>query len=247
MPGWETEAFGYTLSWNVFVPGMVIPGVLFTVFMFYPFIEAWITGDKREHHLLERPRDAPNRTAFLVGFMTLYGLGWAAGGNDIIAIVFNLNLNYITYFMRVALFVLPVLAFFITRRWCISLQRADQDKLLHGYETGVIMRSADGSYSERHAPIKLEDAYTITARDRDPLYELEAETDKNGIPAPHARVDKLRAKVSRFWFANNIQKPTREELQHAHEHAEEQLALQSADGHQHDGRSSVDGDELRRP
>jgi ubiquinol-cytochrome c reductase cytochrome b subunit len=247
MPGWETEAFGYTLSWNVFVPGMVIPGVLFTIFMFYPFIEAWITGDKREHHLLERPRDAPNRTAFLVGFMTLYGLGWAAGGNDIIAIVFNLNLNYITYFMRVALFVLPVLAFFITRRWCISLQRADQDKLLHGYETGVIMRSADGSYSERHAPIKLEDAYTITARDRDPLYELEAETDKNGIPAPHARVDKLRAKVSRFWFANNIQKPTREELQHAHEHAEEQLALQSADGHQHDGRSSVDGDELRRP
>ena len=31
----------------------------------------------------------------------------------------------------------PVLAFWITRRWCISLQRADQDRLLHGYETGV--------------------------------------------------------------------------------------------------------------
>ena len=89
----------------------------------------------------------------MVATMTLYGLLWAAGGNDILAVVFNLNLNYITYFMRVAIFVGPVIAFILTRRWCISLQRHDEAALLHGYETGVIMRSPEGAYSERHLPI----------------------------------------------------------------------------------------------
>ena len=118
-----------------------------------PFLEAWITGDKREHHLLERPRNAPTRTAMMVALMTFYGLIWAAGGNDIIAIKLHLSINQITYFMRVAVFIGPVIAFFITRRWCISLQRHDNEKLLHGYETGIIMRSAEGGYTERHLPL----------------------------------------------------------------------------------------------
>ena len=36
---------------------------MFTLLMMLPFIEAWITGDKRDHHLLQRPRNAPTRTA----------------------------------------------------------------------------------------------------------------------------------------------------------------------------------------
>src|SRR5688500_12588494 len=132
MPGWETHIFGVTISWNVILPGQVFPFVILGGILMYPFIEAWITGDKREHHLLQRPRNAPNRTAFLAAMMTLYGLLWAAGGNDILAVIFNLNLNYITYFMRVAVFVLPPIAFILARRWCISLQRADEARLLHG-------------------------------------------------------------------------------------------------------------------
>ena len=63
----------------------------------------------------------------MVALMTMYGLFWAAGGNDIIAIKLDLSINQITYFMRVAVFVGPVIAFWITRRWCISLQRHDND------------------------------------------------------------------------------------------------------------------------
>jgi ubiquinol-cytochrome c reductase cytochrome b subunit len=245
----------------------VAPGIIFTLVLLYPFIEAWITGDKREHHLLQRPRNAPNRTAFLVSMMTLYGLLWAAGGNDILAVLFDLNLNYITYFMRVAVFVGPVIAFIIARRWCISLQRHDQDLLLHGYETGVIMRSPEGAYAERHLPINPERAYTLTARDRDEVYALPSGEDENGVAAPGARRHRLRAKLSRYWFADNIQKPTREELEEAQHHAEHELATQShghqnlpagdymgqheldghaADGHQFDGRHDVHGEELRK-
>src|SRR5262245_9005834 len=114
MPGIETHLWGHTLSWNIFIPGQLMPIVLLTIVLSWPFLEAWVTGDKREHHLLQRPRNAPTRTAFLAAMISIYGLLWAAGGNDILAVVFHLNLNHITYFMRVAVFVVPVLVFMLT-------------------------------------------------------------------------------------------------------------------------------------
>lgn len=251
MPGWESHFLGVTLSWNVFLPIIVLPGLMFTILMMLPFVEAWITGDKRDHHLLERPRNAPTRTATMVALMTFYGLMWAAGGNDIIAIKLHLSINQITYFMRAAVFIGPVIAFFITRRWCISLQRHDEQKLLHGYETGIIMRSAEGGYSERHLPISDEAAYKLTARDRDEVWTPATETDSNGIPAKGGRLDGVRSKLSALMYADNVQKPTAEELEAAHHHADHEHELQapleghSADGHQFDGHHAVDGESLR--
>jgi ubiquinol-cytochrome c reductase cytochrome b subunit len=230
-PGIESHFWGVTLSWNVFLPIIVLPGVMFTILTILPFLEAWITGDKREHHLLQRPREAPNRTATMVALMTFIGLLWAAGGNDIMALKFDLNLNYITYFVRTAVFVLPPLAFLITRRWCISLQRQDHEKLLHGYETGVIMRSPEGGYSERHLPLSQDAAYVLTAGDRDPVYEAPTGADANGVAAPKALSNKARARVSRFWFGDNVPRPTRAELEEAHSHLAHELNGHSSNGH----------------
>jgi ubiquinol-cytochrome c reductase cytochrome b subunit len=250
MPGWESHFWGHTWSWNVFLPIIVLPGLMFTILLLLPFIEAWITGDKREHHLLRRPRNAPTSTAVMAALMTFYGLMWAAGGNDIIAITLHASINQITYFMRAAVFIGPVLAFFITRRWCISLQRHDREALLHGYETGIIMRSPEGGYAERHLPVAPSRAYSLTARDRDQVATVDSDTDPNGIPAPHSRSQRLRAKLSTLWFADNVQKPTRQELEEAHHHAEHEHALQSgldhpADGHQFDGHHLVEEEHLR--
>jgi ubiquinol-cytochrome c reductase cytochrome b subunit len=251
MPGWETHLFGFTLSWNVFLPIIVLPGLMFTILLMLPFIESWITGDKRNHHLLQRPRNAPTRTALMVSLMTFYGLLWAAGGNDLIAITFKLSINQITHFMRVAVFVGPLIAFIITRRWCISLQRKDQEDLLHGYETGVIMRDAMGGYTERHLPLPPAEAYTLTARDRDEIRQLEPGTDDNGVAAKGAGKAKLQARLSRWWYEHNVQKPTVAELEEAHHHVEEEdahdapLVGHAADGHQFDGRHDVvEGDDL---
>ena len=164
MPGIESAIFGWTISWNVMIPILIVPPLMLTILIMLPFLEGWITGDKRDHHLLQRPRNAPTRTAVMVALMTFYGLSWAAGGNDLIAITFDLSINQITYFMRVAVFLGPVIAFIITKRWCISLQRKDEEVLLHGYETGIIMRSPEGGYSERHLPISEARAFTMTAR-----------------------------------------------------------------------------------
>ena len=85
----------------------------------YPFIEAWASGDKREHHLLDRPRDAPTRTALGVMAITFYTLLWIGGGNDIIAVGFDLSINSIIWFLRISLIVLPPIAFLITKRICL--------------------------------------------------------------------------------------------------------------------------------
>src|SRR6187431_1952626 len=183
MPNWETHIFHHTFSWNVLLPIIVLPMLMFTILLLLPFIEAWITGDKRDHHLLQRPRNAPTRTATMVALMTMYGLFWAAGGNDIIAIRLHLSINQITYFMRGAVFIGPVIAFIITRRWCISLQRKDQQDLLHGYETGIIMRSPEGGYSERHLPLSPARAYTLTARNRDEVFTPGSGVDEHGVAA----------------------------------------------------------------
>jgi ubiquinol-cytochrome c reductase cytochrome b subunit len=223
----ETHIWGITISWNIFIPGAVMPIVLWAIIICYPFLEQWITGDKREHHLLQRPRNAPTRTAFMAAAMTVYGLLWLEGGNDIIAKVFHLNLNDITYFMRGAVFVGPVIAFLIAKRWCIALQRHDNDMLLHGYESGVILRDPQGGYTERHLPLSVDHAYTLTARERDTIFTAEPGTDIHGVANPASRKERLRSRLSRAWFGSNVQKPTAEELEEAHHHAEHVAAIES--------------------
>jgi ubiquinol-cytochrome c reductase cytochrome b subunit len=255
MPGWESHLFGHTISWNVMLPILIVPPLMLTVLMMLPFLEQWITGDKRDHHLLQRPRNAPTRTAVMVALMTFYGLSWAAGGNDLIAITFDLSINQITYFMRVAVFLGPVIAFMITKRWCISLQRKDEEVLLHGYETGIILRSPEGGYSERHLPISEARAFTMTARDREPdLAEIQAGsngTDANGLEPKRNPLAGIRRRLQTTMFADNVQKPTAEELEAAHHHADHEHELQapmegvSADGHQFDGHHLVEGETLR--
>ncbi|MEX0427416.1 cytochrome bc complex cytochrome b subunit [Nocardioides sp. DS6] len=243
MPGWESHFWGSTWSWNIFLPVIVLPGLLFTVLLLLPFLESWITGDKREHHLLQRPRNAPTRTATMVALMTLYSMFWLAGGNDLIAIKLHSSINNITYALRALVFVAPVIAFYVTRRWCISLQRHDNETLLHGYETGIIMRSAEGAYSEKHLPIDEARAFAMTVRDRGPAGE-DDELKANGKPT-------LRSRIRTLYYEDDVQKPTTEELEEAHAHAEHDahavatLEGHPADGHQFDGHRLTEDEPLR--
>ena len=225
MPNWESTFFNYTWSWNVVIPGMGGLGLVFTSLAIWPFLEKWVTGDNREHHLLERPRNAPTRTALGVAAMTAYGVGWIAGGNDIIATKFHMDIYAITWVLRFGFFIFPVIAFLITKRICIGLQRADANRILHGYETGVLERTPDGGYSERHAPLPVAEQYTLTAHERVPVLEAPVTTDANGVDAPHGRKEKLRAKVREYWNRDTLDKPTVEDVHHAQEH------LGDHDGH----------------
>ena len=244
MPGWESHFWGSTWSWNIFLPVIVLPGLLFTVVLMLPFLEAWITGDKREHHLLQRPRNAPTRTATMVALMTLYAMFWMAGGNDLIATQLHASIEQITHYLRVLVFVAPVVAFIITRRWCISLQRHDNETLLHGYESGVIMRSAVGGYSEKHVPIDEARAYTLTVRDINRAGQDDGPNAKGKLT--------LRDKIRTLYYDDDVLPPTLAELEEAHAHAEHDahamagIEGHAADGHQFDDHgTAVEEDPLR--
>jgi ubiquinol-cytochrome c reductase cytochrome b subunit len=215
MPNLEWNFWGHTLSLNVLVPSLVVPGIIFTGLAIYPFFEAWITGDKREHHILDRPRNMPTRTAIGVAGITVYGILWINGGNDLIATHFNLSVETITWVDRVLFFVAPVFAFWLTRRICFGLQRRDRDKVLHGRESGIITRSPEGEFSEIHTPLDAGDLHKLTAHDVHRPLTLTEVTDSNGVPAPRLRLAKLRAKATRWYFGERVEKPTEEEYRQA--------------------------------
>jgi ubiquinol-cytochrome c reductase cytochrome b subunit len=116
MPNVELSAWGHTVSINVLFPSVILPGIIFTLMALYPFIEAWASGDRRSHHVLDRPRNAPTRTALGTMSLSFYGLLWLEGGNDLIASTFSLNVFLITWFMRIAIIVIPPLVFVATTR-----------------------------------------------------------------------------------------------------------------------------------
>ncbi|MFF7453237.1 cytochrome bc complex cytochrome b subunit [Kitasatospora sp. NPDC008115] len=212
MPGWEIGLWGHTLVMGVFVPLMIFPLILVAIWV-YPFLEGWITGDKREHHIAERPRNAPVRTAFGAAWITLYVILLAAGGNDLLATHFHLSINAITIAARIGFFVGPVIVFVITKRWCLGLQRRDREKVLHGRETGVIKRLQHGEFVEVHAPLGQDRLYTLTSHDQPQPVVLPPEVDENGVARKVSIWTRARAKLSRGFYGEGAQiaKPTAEE------------------------------------
>ncbi|MGV9274212.1 cytochrome bc1 complex cytochrome b subunit [Streptomyces griseosporeus] len=212
MPGWEINAFGHTLVLGVFIPFALFPLVMLAIGV-YPFVEAWVTGDKREHHVLDRPRNAPVRTGLGVAWLTLYVVLLIGGGNDIVATHLHLSINLITWFVRIAVFVAPPLAFFVTKRMCLGLQRRDRDKVLHGRETGTIKRLPSGEYVEIHEPLTQAQLFTLTQHEQSPPYEIGPLVDANGVRRTVRPSQRVRARLARVMFGDHshIPKVTPEE------------------------------------
>ena len=216
-PPLESYIFGYTISWNILIPGLIVPGIMFTLLALYPFIESWATGDKREHHLLDRPRNNPNRTAIGAMALTFTLVSLINGGNDIIATTFDLTINQMMWFSRIGILVLPPIAFVVTKRLCLSLQRADRELVLHGRETGRLVRLPHGEFVEIHEPISPEKAWLLTSHEQLAPLEL-PEFDAAGVKRPQALKNKIRNRISRA-ATTAVPKATeseRKELEHGH-------------------------------
>jgi ubiquinol-cytochrome c reductase cytochrome b subunit len=151
-PSWEIRLWGHTLP-PLFWPTVVLPGILFTLAGAYPFIEAKMTNDTKAHNLLQRPRDVPVRTSLGAMAITFYMVLFLSGGNDLIAKAFNISLNAMTWGGRIALLVLPPIAYVLTYRVCLGLQRHDREVLQHGVETGIIKVLPTGEFIEVHQPL----------------------------------------------------------------------------------------------
>jgi ubiquinol-cytochrome c reductase cytochrome b subunit len=213
MPNWETHIWHHTISWNILIPGVIIPGIMFNLIALYPAIEAWVEKDKGFHNLLDRPRDKPVRTALGVMSLTFYMVLVIAGANDILANTFHWSLQATTWVLRVLLIVLPPIAFKVTKRICLGLQHHDEALLHHGVETGIIRRLPSGAYIEVEDPLPPEKAETLAAQIG---YHHDGHApaiagapnghgggppaaDSNGISRPVSVMNTMRSKLENFW------------------------------------------------
>ncbi|MGX4694049.1 cytochrome bc1 complex cytochrome b subunit [Streptomyces sp. JNUCC 63] len=200
VPPWETTVAGHTVMWNVFLPAVVLPLALFAVLYAYPFFEAWTTGDQREHHLCDRPRDRPVRTGLGVAAICFYGVLLAAGGNDILAHTFKVSLNTLTWTFRILLVVLPPLALMVTKRVCLALREAELERLAEGEETGEVRQTVAGGYTGSRTPVDKETRYVLSARELPRPLES-PEGGDGGV----SQVQRLRATLSSWYYGDRVE------------------------------------------
>jgi ubiquinol-cytochrome c reductase cytochrome b subunit len=151
-PPWELFLGNHTVP-QPFFAGVLGMTVLFGALIAYPWIERRLSGDSAHHNLVQRPRDVPVRTSIGMMALALYGVLTLSSFNDIIALQFDISLNATTWAGRIGLLVAPPVAYLITYRVCLALQRSDREVLEHGIETGIITRAPDGAYLEVHQPL----------------------------------------------------------------------------------------------
>jgi ubiquinol-cytochrome c reductase cytochrome b subunit len=223
-PHWEVVWGGYTVSFNILVPIVVLMGLLGAV-AFYPFIEGWVTGDKREHHILDRPRNAPTRTAIGAALVTLYAALWGAASSDLMATHFKLSIDQVIHVMQFLAVVGPFIAFWITKRVCLALMKKDREIALHGHESGRIVRLPGGEYIEVHTPLTEYEQWTLVSFNE---YEpLVVRPNARGVVTP---LERVRASVSGFFFEDRISPVSKAEIQAAH-HDPAHGALESTSQH----------------
>jgi ubiquinol-cytochrome c reductase cytochrome b subunit len=119
-PPWYLHIASYNVS-EVFWPGVVLPGITFMLLYAWPWLEARVTRDHAEHHLLDRPRDRPVRTAIGVGVLTFYIVLLLAGAQDLIAVGIPAPVKTVTFALRIALVAAPLLAAAVTYKLCHDL------------------------------------------------------------------------------------------------------------------------------
>jgi ubiquinol-cytochrome c reductase cytochrome b subunit len=216
-PHLEFVLWDRTWSFNIILP-LAILGLFIVLVAIYPFIEAWVTGDKREHHIAQRPRNAATRTAIGAAGVTFYAVLWAAASSDIIATHFWLTMEGVIHTLQGALIVGPIVAYFVTKRICLALQKKDREILLHGYESGRIVRLPGGEYIEVHQPVDEFERWKLA--DVETYAPLVVRPNAQGRIPWH---EHARAGLSRWFFEDRLTPVTQAELDAAHAHQHHEL------------------------
>jgi ubiquinol-cytochrome c reductase cytochrome b subunit len=151
MPGWEIRAFGFEIP-NPFFPGVLLAGLTFGLLYAWPFLEARVTRDYAEHHLLDRPRQRPVRTALGMATISFYTVLFLGGAADVLAATFGLSVNAILWTFRFLCLLAPPVVGWVAYRLCKELSARD------GLPTAskVAVRQIPGRLRHREEPKEAE-------------------------------------------------------------------------------------------
>ena len=211
-PGWEFVWLNHTWSFNIISVIIVLPVFLLLVAI-YPFVEAWVTGDKREHHMADRPRNAPTRTAIGAAGVTFYAVLWAAASSDLMATHFKISLEGVIHVLQALFFLGPIIAYFVTKRVCLALQKKDREIALHGYESGRIVRLPGGEYIEVHEQLDEYERWKLLSFD-----EYKPLMIRPNAQGKITGAERFRSSLSRWFFEDRISPVTRGEIEQGGHH-----------------------------
>jgi ubiquinol-cytochrome c reductase cytochrome b subunit len=211
-PGWEFVWLNHTWSFNIISVILVLPVFLLLVAI-YPFVEAWVTGDKREHHMADRPRNAPTRTAIGAAGVTFYAVLWAAASSDLMATHFKVSLEGVIHVLQALFFLGPIIAYFVTKRICLALQKKDREIALHGYESGRIVRLPGGEYIEVHEQLDEYERWKLLSFD-----EYKPLMIRPNAQGKITGGERFRSSLSRWFFEDRISPVTRGEIEQGGHH-----------------------------
>ncbi len=152
-PPWETRIGRFMIN-NVVYSGVLVPGVIFGALLLVPWIERWLTGDQSEHHLLDRPRDAPQRTALGAAAITFVTVLFLGGSQDVIAGTFDMPIGRVTAILQFALLLGPPIAYLVSLWACRSLAARPLPERTE--RAGGVARDAGGGF--HGSPLEEHDA-----------------------------------------------------------------------------------------
>jgi ubiquinol-cytochrome c reductase cytochrome b subunit len=143
MPPWETRIGDYVIN-NIFYSGVLLTGIIFLGLYLVPYIDRRLTGDHRDHHLLDRPRDAPNRTGIGAASIAAVSILFIGGAQDVVARTFEISVGRVNAVLQFAFIIVPPVTFFLARWACIALR--DRSGPERTERRVPVERESDGGY-----------------------------------------------------------------------------------------------------
>ncbi len=143
-PHWEFRSFGHEIA-NPFFPGLLIPGLIFTIMFAWPWIDKKIYNDYDRHNLLDRPRDKPFRTGVGVAAIVFFAVLTIACADDLLANDFHIPFERLIEILQYSVLIGPIVGFVIAYKACQALQRTHAHPIQRPIG-GIIIRTSDGAY-----------------------------------------------------------------------------------------------------
>ncbi len=133
------------------------------------------------------------------------------------AIKLHLSINDITNALRLLFFIGPPIAFWITKRICLSLQRARPPEGAARPRDRHHLAHADGRFEEIHEPLTPVERWPLVQHEVPEPLELGPGGRRQRCRQPRRPEGAdLRAKLSRFYFSDRVAPATPSELEAAH-------------------------------